>query len=80
MNWFWIWLEFTTAAAIFGLPNKVHTLSVTEVILRSTLVPTNSGVCIQNKISSTYMEDDFQIAELDLLKKYIKPQDKRSVQ
>lgn len=42
-------------------------------------MPTTQGVCIEEKLSQSYLEDDFQYNEIEMLKTYIKPEDKRSV-
>ena len=39
------------------------------------IVPTPSGLCIQPKFTPTYMEDDFQVNEIDMISKYIKSTD-----
>ena len=41
------------------------------------VVPTTQGVCIEEKLSQSYLEDDFQYNEIEMLKTYIKPEDKR---
>ena len=41
------------------------------------VVPTPAGVCVEPKLTRSYMEDDFQVNELDLLQKYIRKEDQR---
>lgn len=41
------------------------------------VVPTLAGVCVEPKLTRSYMEDDFQVNELDLLQKYIHKEDQR---
>ena len=53
-----------------------HVIS-NHLILISQLVPTNAGICIENKLTPSYMEDDFQLNEIDVMKRYIKPNDHR---
>lgn len=49
-------------------------ISVIPVLL---LVPTTKGICIEDKLTPSYMEDDFQLNEIDMIKKYVKPDDHR---
>lgn len=41
------------------------------------LVPYRDGICIEDKLTRSYMEDDFQVNEIAMMKKYIKPTDHR---
>ena len=41
------------------------------------VVDTPTGVCVEPKLARSYMEDDFQVNELDLLRKYIRKEDQR---
>lgn len=41
------------------------------------VVPTPSGICVEPKLERSYMEDDFQVNEVDLLQKYIRKEDQR---
>lgn len=44
-----------------------------------TVVPTKNGICIEDKLTRSYMEDDFQVNEIQMINKYIKPTDQRSI-
>lgn len=41
------------------------------------LVPLTNGVCIEDKRTRSYMEDDFQLNEVQMITKYVKVTDHR---
>ena len=68
--------ESTTAVRISGSQSTAVTSSVSAATICH-LVPTRTGLCVEAKGVASYMEDDFQVTEMDLLSKYIRPEDKR---
>ena len=66
----------TTAVRISGSQSTAATSSVGAATF-SFLVPTRAGLCVEAKGIASDMEDDFQVTEMDLLDKYIRPEDKR---